>query len=652
MLIACLFYSHAAFADDDGPDTLELVGDGLPVFPGTQMNQVSSPITATFMNTGESVNTILSVGLVTGTQFSIVPAPYGTTCVSSLQLAPGGSCRVVIVFNPTYNLSLAGWQSDTIKIAYTDATYPDTETVEQDVAGTSLILLPTVRLDQGSCTDILGNSKLGHTVASHGCAVSSLADALNYASLNRVLTPCSLNSYALSLNKNDSSGNPTFIGFNKTADIFWTNVTNIYTGGKNKFISAPVRSDLNPTAFTNLIDTQLAAGIPVIVGVKIYADKPNSKPYAHHHVLVNGQAVDSMGNNTYSIDDSAELLSDRSKPRSLLLNGSNYGNYPFQIDGYIQNMPLLPQNRYSSMSDSDLSETDISVDANADIMVTDSSGNQTGFDPVSNQILSNIPGAVYSTIGLEDATTEVSADEPMNSVYIYGSGAQNYTITVNGINTGPSNLFVFQYDSSGTLQAPISITGNAIVGSIDQFTIMSGQVIPVVTPTPIPTATPSPSPSPTPQANGIVSLASDKQNYAVGDLAVITATVSASYVLQPNASLIIEGSLNGGAPIMMTGTGVGPFIYKTPALGESESFVATIELIQEPSAMASLDSSILKFQVEIQSSSGINRFWAQVELVFFEIAKAVLGLFQHSKTQVLETDTLNLMVNSNPSLRR
>ena len=58
-----------------------------------------------------------------------------------------------------------------------------------------------------------------------------------------------------------------------------------------------------------------------------------------------------------------------------------------------------------------------------------------------------------------------------------------------------------------------------------------------------------------------------------------------------------------------------------------------------------IDQSIAGLEAKIQSSSGLNKFLDELELVGLEIVRGVVSIFQHATTQTIESDQLLLIVN-------
>ena len=161
---------------------------------------------------------------------------------------------------------------------------------------------------------------------------------------------------------------------------------------------------------------------------------------------------------------------------------SVYAN-KFITQGTIQVLsppPVFQENDFSkSLTSTEQSQLDINVDTNADLIVTDSNGNKTGFDPRTNQVFNSVLGAEYFLNGTINNDTGVADPNFSHFLYVYGSANQNLKVSVIGNNAGPYHFSVIPYDPSGALQDAISLDGVASPGSVDQFTVQSGVISPV-----------------------------------------------------------------------------------------------------------------------------------------------------------------------------
>ena len=130
----------------------------------------------------------------------------------------------------------------------------------------------------------------------------------------------------------------------------------------------------------------------------------------------------------------------------------------------------------------------------------------------------------------------------------------------------------------------------------------------------------------------------------VGSSALITATVSDSYVLPPNSSLSISMDVFN-QHFQMQKVEDKTYTYTVGPLSGETAIIATTTLTTEPSALYGLDQAIILLSTKIQSADGMKKFWDEVAFSVLEFARAVVAIFQHASTQVLETDKLVLITN-------
>ncbi len=623
-----------------------LTFSGTSDFGKVQMTQENNS-EITIINSGSAAITLSSIDFAVGTQFSWDSEE--STCVPSAALAPNATCTLSLTFNPTFDLKLAGPVIDTLNVTYLDQGLNQTNTASLGVSGTSLILLPTTKLSQlvqtDSCdtpTKLLGKAKplpaseKTHYIQGFGCAITTIAEALNYA-LGKNEDPCTMNDFAMSIK--DGKGN--VIGFDSNNEVVWLNITNNYGDRSVYWDGNIISSTVDPAAAKLYVNSQLQFGLPVIITVP-----GDTAKGGHHFVVITGQAVDSDNNDTFSIDDAGH--------RNNTLLSTAYNNI-FETRGSVEKIPSnAPLAQKSGIrkhfSRSDQSVVDIDVSTNADLVVTDSNGNQSGFDSQTGRSFNSISSAVYFVDGTYDNDTEIDDPDVSHFMYIYGSANQAYSISVIGNASGPYTLEVVNYDSTGRMSNTLLVNGVAVAGSVDQYAIQTdGSIIPVVTPTPVPvTPTPSPTPnvSPTPSQNAILILTPDKPIYSVGGIAVINVAVSSSYVLPTNSTLSIQALVNGIQDQQIISTNTRLFQVSTSALSSSSTLVQVSAILtSEPSVLSGIDREIAALRANADAASGLKRFWDEGAIVALEIARGVVSIFQHATNQTLEVDQLNLIAN-------
>jgi len=119
----------------------------------------------------------------------------------------------------------------------------------------------------------------------------------------------------------------------------------------------------------------------------------------------------------------------------------------------------------------DLSTLDIVGDDNAEVLVVDASGNETGFDPTTGNTQQNIPGSVYFRDQIDDDVTGGQATGITHSALISTPVAGVYQMTLTGINQSGFTLWVSPYSTDGSAQPPVPITGTIAPGSTLSYSL-------------------------------------------------------------------------------------------------------------------------------------------------------------------------------------
>ena len=226
-------------------------------------------------------------------------------------------------------------------------------------------------------------------------------------------------------------------------------------------------SILSPTGAFKQVNDALC-GIdphPVIVGVA--GLKPNncvpsgglpapSDP--GHFVLVTGKQIDSGGTLHYSIID----------PSCASNTSLDVFNNEFVTRGVVKDPP------------GDISELDIGVDNNADLIVADPTGNLTGRDPNLGTILQAIPGSAYFSDSIDDDVTGMSGTNVDRQIPIFQPQQGTFNINVNGTKLATYSLSIRAFSQDGSAQPSILLQGVAGPGSTTlyrvQFASSAGSV--------------------------------------------------------------------------------------------------------------------------------------------------------------------------------
>jgi dockerin type I repeat protein len=284
--------------------------------------------------------------------------------------------------------------------------------------------------------------KSAYTMGAKGCALTSLAMAMQYA-------------YAVSgLQPPPEFSNPSNLNFFMTMDgdfnrtaVEWDKAARAASNNKLKFdnLGGFVDSVNNPTAAKQVLDYALCQKNPhpVIVGVKITSSGPTNSP--GHFVLVTGRDED--GN--YTIVD----------PATGATGSLDTYAGEFSTRGIVKDPP------------GDISSLDIDTDVNASLLVTDSSGNQTGTDVVSGNALQQIPGSAYFLDRYDDDLTGAVDPLPAHLINIATPNQGLYRIVVHGVANGPYNLHIDAFSQDGSPQPSNVISGLAAPGSTATYEV-------------------------------------------------------------------------------------------------------------------------------------------------------------------------------------
>jgi Peptidase_C39 like family len=295
------------------------------------------------------------------------------------------------------------------------------------------------------------NSDVGTTMCSEGCATTALAMALNSAGVVSLpkdstgfinIDPGSLNVFMTSTpNDYDDDHNVSFV--TTTLDV--SGATLAQRAGKQLHFD----DSLSGSSSLSDLKDKVCQGHPIIVAVPPVAKcivLPG--PIGGHFVLVTGEHDDSAGNPHFDIDD----------PGCATITSLDAYSNAFKIRGFVADP-------------SDVSTLEVSVGNNADVLVTDLSGNQTGFDPVTSIIKKDIPRSSYSRDFLTDNDTGQQSTGITHSVDIFQPTQGTYNVTVLGIQLGTYRLLVSPFSTDGSPQPRPNVTGIAAPGSTTSFQI-------------------------------------------------------------------------------------------------------------------------------------------------------------------------------------
>ena len=377
------------------------------------------------------------------TQAASQVGSYGPTLVNTSQLSqrPDNATYLLLVLDPGNTVNEA---DETNNVTPLSVAPPVQEIYQnQGLWGTSDYPLGS------SPTD---------TIASSGCALTSLVMALDYAGVQT--DPITLNNELTGTN-----------GYTGQDTMNWGPATAIATGTADDFTvhwNPVVTSD--PEELSDLLTT---TGDPVIVRVNNVHPPSPSHPNGYttpHFVLVTG-----VNGDTFTINDPAY-------PNRTTLD--SYNN-TFCTRGYVSD----PTN--------DLSELYLAVssdDAGLDITVTDPQGRVTEFSAGNGQSVNQIPNAVGFADGpTEDLSSDDQGDNITEFVYLSQPGTGSYEVQVSG-GTGPVELEFTSVAPDGVIQSQQTVTtpnsgGNPLQYQVNldpAYTVAVSPVNapPVITPVP------------------------------------------------------------------------------------------------------------------------------------------------------------------------
>ncbi len=234
------------------------------------------------------------------------------------------------------------------------------------------------------------------TIRAKGCAMTSEAMVLGYHGVT--VDPATLNTWMINNSGYDSRGN-----------VYWDVVARYgrAQGTQMSYLGA-----------TGDLDDSVCTYGPQIISVRNRG----------HWVTATGQ----------NEAETTRLINDPNGGVATTL-AARYGNNFGQIRRFGG-----PEFTYT-----DITGIVIRFHSPGELVVADPLGRLTGFDPVSGQSFSEIPGSFYTTISLEDDETGTPGPET-HELDIRQPIAGDYEIEVVGTGTGTYDLEINAYDPDGT----------------------------------------------------------------------------------------------------------------------------------------------------------------------------------------------------------
>jgi YVTN family beta-propeller protein len=287
-------------------------------------------------------------------------------------------------------------------------------------------------------------------MAQKGCATAALAMALNAAGVFAFpvggtattipFDPGSLNSFMVPGGGYYSNHNVDFEWTTQDVSFF----TRGLRGAKNIYFDDTLRGDPTLTGLKNAV----CGGHAVIVTVpRISNCQVQSNVAGGHYVVVTGESEDSLGKPHFNIVDPGCRA---------FTSLDQYGNN-FTIRGFVSDP-------------GDVSTLKVATDDGADLLLTDPTGNRTGFDSAVSMVRKDIPRSSYGQDFLTDNDTG-DAGGITHSINVFQPAQGSYQITAIGLKLSTYELSIASFSSDGSPQPRFSLIGIASSGSNSSFQV-------------------------------------------------------------------------------------------------------------------------------------------------------------------------------------
>ena len=305
----------------------------------------------------------------------------------------------------------------------------------------------------GHCDPVAHPTETIMNIRQLGCALTDATMVLGY--FGAFTDPPTLNTY---LTNNG--------GYNDTGGIRWP-VIRQYAATRNLGLSFTSTNN-SGTA----VRTPTCSKGPTIIPVQHTVGA--STTIHHHFVTVWGQQGDPA--TTYLLKDPnggiGDLLNGTTPPRNY--NNQYFGTREFQ--GPDQNFTVPTFNGNLTFT----------IHSPAELLVTNSAGQKTGFDPITNTSFAQIPNAVYVDDSITDVTDDTDTPAQADSkVLDVGAPANDtFTLTVTGTDTGTYSLEFVSFDANFQPTSTAIRNVPTSPGAVQTFTITT----PIITGQPFPLA--------------------------------------------------------------------------------------------------------------------------------------------------------------------
>jgi hypothetical protein len=197
--------------------------------------------------------------------------------------------------------------------------------------------------------------------------------------------------------------------------------------------------------------------LPVIVAVR----SPTSHKFAGHFVVITGEIVNPDGSKAFTIKDPAY---------SKTIIGTDWGT---GSTGYVDSTGAPEFATRGVVKDPvDLTGLSVSVDATANLMVTDPNGLQSGYNSSNSTPLQNIPRSGAGVDEIDDDVTG-NAGNPVQIVMINSPAPGTFQFSLTGAATGQYSLNIGAEATDGTVQTS-SFLGLSSVGTTVTYRLSYG----------------------------------------------------------------------------------------------------------------------------------------------------------------------------------
>jgi hypothetical protein len=294
----------------------------------------------------------------------------------------------------------------------------------------------TLQLCDGPCATG-SNILTPKLMNAYGCAVTALSIATSHVGVSSIqertgpqaLSPQEFNEFMSNTIDLTSLGGQ----FDAQGNVDWFN-TPRYIGNNQQ------RNKFTFDGSVALDHALCVDNLPVIEQV--------TSPHGTHFVVVTGKQGTATDGSQYTIQDP--------------------GYSQTTLQSYYQRSPA-PQTVGVVRDPTDMSELNLSVGDDADLLVTDSSGRRTGFDTAAGTV-HEIPKSAYLRTQVADDVTGETTTGLTHSIQVLTPTAGPYALTVSGVAQGLYNVSVHFYSEDGTAGS-LTLVGVANNGSSSTFQI-------------------------------------------------------------------------------------------------------------------------------------------------------------------------------------